>query len=228
MKITYQPFGDRALLLQWEQSIDPIVNAQVTHLNRAIESAEMVGVQYCLPAYCSLTIGYEPKQISYHNLCESIASIIAGLGALIASSSENRKITIPVCYENQYAPDLAWLADHTKVSPEQLIELHTSTSFRVYMLGFMPGFPYLGILPKALEAPRKETPRLRVPAGAVALAGLQTGIYPIESPGGWQIIGRTPWKIFDPEREEPFLLQVGDEVCFEAIDEKAFEKIKKQ
>lgn len=228
MKITYQPFGDQALLLQWEQRIDPIINAQVSHLSRAIETAGIPGIQYCLPAYCSLTVGYQPEQISYEKLCASIASIIPDLEKLSILSSENRKIIVPVCYDDIYAPDLEWLATHTSITREQIIQLHTSTSFRVYMLGFMPGFPYLGTLPKSLEAPRKETPRLSVPAGSVALAGLQTGIYPIESPGGWQIIGRTPWKIFDPEREEPFLLQVGDEVRFEAIDQVDFDKMIKQ
>lgn len=224
MKITFHPFGDQALLLQWEQRIDPAINAEVIRLNQAIGSEQIQGVQYAIPAYCSLTIAYRPELIDYQSLCERIQALVNRKDLLQKVVSKNRQVVIPVCYEGEYAPDLKWLSQQIGLSTRQIIQLHTGTLFRVFMLGFMPGFPYLGTLPQALEAPRKTTPRLRVPAGSVAVAGLQTGIYPTASPGGWQIIGRTPRKIFDPEREEPFLLSAGDEVRFEAISPGEFKK----
>jgi inhibitor of KinA len=225
MSINFKPYGDRALLIEWEQAIDPAINTDVIRLNRAIAEAKIAGIRFCIPAYCSLTVGFQPEQISYDQLCERIKRLQSQKATTPTQATQNRTVEIPVCYEEEYAPDLDWMAQHTGLEKGQIIQLHTGATFRVYMLGFMPGFPYLGTLPKVLEAPRRHTPRIRVPAGSVALAGLQTGIYPIESPGGWQLIGRTPWKIFDPEREKPFLLQAGDEVRFRAISKDSFEEM---
>lgn len=226
MQTTFLPYGDRALLIQWEQSIDPFINAEVVQLSELITNARVNGIEYCTPAYCSLTVGFRPEQISFATVCEKIKILQQQL-----INNPEKKIarpikTIPVCYEVQYAPDLEWLSQHSGLEQEQIIQLHTDTSFRVYMLGFMPGFPYMGTLPDILKSPRKETPRLKVPAGSVALAGLQTGIYPITSPGGWQIIGQTPLQIFKPERDTPFFLQAGDEVRFRSIGIEEFKAIK--
>ena len=228
MKITFHPLGDHALLIQWEQKIDILINTQVVQLSRAIEGADFPAVQYCLPAYCSLTIGYLPEKMDYTTLCRKIKDLAENQENKKAPEEKKRRITIPVCYQGDFAPDLEWMSSQIGLSPEQIVQLHTATTFRVYMLGFLPGFAYLGTLPKVLRASRKETPRLRVPAGSVALAGLQTGIYPFESPGGWQIIGRTPLKVFDPEREQPFLIRAGDEVRFEAIDQASFQELSKK
>lgn len=227
MEVNFQPFGDRALLMQWAQIIDPGINTEVVSLSQAIQDAAIGGVQYCIPAYCSLTVGYDPRLVKYEQLCTRIQALQSQLETARSPGVSARQLTIPVCYEGDLAPDLDLLSQHFGLEKEQIIHLHTHTVFRVYMLGFMPGFPYMGSLPKALETPRKTSPRLRVPAGSVGLAGLQTGIYPIESPGGWQIIGRTPIKIFDPEREQPFYLQAGDEVRFEAIGLEAYYATKK-
>jgi KipI family sensor histidine kinase inhibitor len=221
MKLHFKPYGDRALLIEWEQRIDPAINSAVIRLSRLIEAAKIEGVQFCIPAYCSLTVGFQPQLTDYAQLCRQIQSLSGPDAAAPTMQYAPRKVTIPVCYESRYAPDLPWVSQQLGLDPEYIIHLHTHTVFRVYMLGFMPGFPYLGTLPKVLDTPRKTAPRLNVPAGSVGLAGLQTGIYPIASPGGWQIIGRTPLKIFDPEREEPFLLNAGDEVRFEAVGESA-------
>lgn len=222
MQITFHPFGSRALLIKWEQRIDPEINRQVIQLANSIEGAAIAGVQYCIPAYCSLTVGYHPEQITFPALREHIFSLATEANALSTALAPPRQITIPVCYEDEFAPDIDWLSKHSGLAKEYIISLHTSTVFRVYMIGFLPGFPYMGTLPEVLNAPRKATPRKRVPPGSVAVAGLQTGIYPFESPGGWQLIGRTPLKLFDPERETPFYLQAGDEVRFQAIDRHAF------
>ncbi|PHN05311.1 5-oxoprolinase subunit PxpB [Flavilitoribacter nigricans] len=226
MKIHFHTYGDRALLIRWEQRIDPAINTDVVRLDRAIAAAKIEGIQFSIPAYCSLTVGFHPDRITYEQLCDQIQSIRSKSSDPVAATPTNRQVEIPVCYEGAFAPDLEWMCQRTGLDPSHIIQLHTGTLFRVYMLGFMPGFPYLGSLPSVLEAPRKETPRLRVPAGSVALAGLQTGIYPIESPGGWQIIGRTPLQVFDPSREEPFLLRAGDEVQFKAIGSDEYEELK--
>lgn len=226
MTFTIHPFGDRALLLQWEQRIDPGINTAVVQLSEAIQRLDWPGVAYCQPAYCSLTIGFQPERISYQALTEAIRNLVTGLEQGTTADVAARQVVVPVCYEGEMSPDLTWMSQYTGLTEEQIVQLHTGTPFRVFMLGFLPGFPYLGILPKVLEMPRKETPRVRVPAGSVALAGLQTGIYPLESPGGWQIIGRTPWQVFDPNRASPFLLQPGDEVRFRAISEKDFQQMK--
>ncbi|MCB0628283.1 MAG: 5-oxoprolinase subunit PxpB [Saprospiraceae bacterium] len=223
MNITFHRFGSQALLIQWEQRIDRDINAAVVRLAKEIEQAKIPGITYCLPAYCSLTVGYRSPMITYDLLCREIEALISAQRTLTSTMPSPRQITIPVCYEGPCAPDLEWLSEHTGLDCEQIISLHTSTPFHVYLIGFLPGFPYLATLPSVLHAPRKETPRLRVPAGSVALAGLQTGIYPLESPGGWQIIGRTPVRLFDPKRESPFYLQTGDEVRFEAIGWDAFQ-----
>lgn len=227
MKTTFHPYGERALLINWEQSIAPEINQAVVQLNQVIVDARIDGLAFCIPAYCSLTIGFHPEKITYYALCERISRLLEQVPENALEPQLEKKWIIPVCYEEPYAPDLEWLSQHCGLEKEQIIHIHTNTIFRVYMLGFMPGFPYMGTLPQVLEAPRKNAPRVRIPAGAVAVAGLQTGIYPIESPGGWQIIGRTPWEIFDPERATPFLLQAGDQVQFEAIDEKAFQNMEK-
>lgn len=222
MKITFHPFGDRALLIKWEQRIDPEINAEVIGLTQRIEKARIPGIRYYIPAYCSLTVGYQPEKISFPILCKQIQLLVKENDTAPAALDPPRQITIPVCYEDEFAPDLNWLSAHTGLDKEHIIHLHTSTAFHVYMIGFLPGFPYMGTLPEVMNAPRKSTPRKRVPIGSVAVAGLQTGIYPFESPGGWQLIGRTPIQLFDPQRETPFFLQAGDEVRFQAIDRQAF------
>lgn len=219
-------YGDRAILINFDQRIDPDINQVVIQLSQAIEAAGWVGVQYLIPAYCSLTLAYDPSLTTYQTLKTAIEALHNSSSAL--SDSGHRKIVIPVCYEDHFAWDLAEIAKTTQLVPEEVIRLHTSTTFRVYMLGFLPGFVYMGRLPEALQCKRKTTPRLKVPAQAVALAGFQTGIYPSEAPGGWQIIGQTPVKVFDPRLEDPFLFRAGDSVSFRSISRKEFEQIEQE
>jgi inhibitor of KinA len=206
--MTIQPFGDRALLINWEQRIDPELNATVQAWQQAIEQAAFKGVAYSIPAYCSLTVVFNPLQIAFRTLAEQIQAIeIPGQSI----RHTGRTLEIPVDYNGA---DLPEVAQRTGLSEAEVIELHTNRPYRVYLIGFLPGFPYLGPLPEALHCPRKQTPRQSVPAGAVGLAGAQTGIYPFEAPGGWQIIGQTPLKVFDAEAQDPFLLRPGDTVIF--------------
>ena len=218
--MTIRPYGDQALLVEFAPQIDPATNAAVVALARAVEAAAVPGLSGCVPAYCSLTVGYDPAVLTYA-AAEALVRQLHDV-APAATSQPGRRLRVPVCYEAGFAPDLADVAAHAGLSTAEVVRLHTETEFRVYMLGFLPGFAYLGRLPEALRCPRKATPRLRVPAQAVGLAGLQTGIYPVEAPGGWQLIGRTPLPVFEPNRPEPFLFRAGDQVQFYAISAAEF------
>ncbi len=224
-------YGDQAILINFEQKIDPAINAAVIALKNAIEAATISGITFMIPAYCSLTIGYNPAVIEYEILVKVIKQIAAN--ALDTNDSNPnqqkvRQLKIPVCYELPYALDLKELSETKNLPTEEIISIHTSQTYKVYMLGFMPGFVFMGKIVSKLECNRKVTPRLRVPASSVGIAGFQTGIYPTASPGGWQILGRTPLKIFNPQKENPFLFQAGDEVTFYSITTDEFIKIEKE
>lgn len=220
-------FGEQSILVNFEQKIDLAVHAKVMALKRALEHAPIEGIQYFIPAYCSLNIGYDPAILDIDSLKTYIQSIDLNQD-ILSKKTPSRLIKIPVCYEAPFSLDMEEISTLTGLTSEKIIHLHTSTNFHVYMLGFLPGFAYMGTLPKALECPRKSVPRRSVPVGAVGLAGQQTGIYPSKSPGGWQIIGQTPITIFDAQNDQPFLFQVGDEVRFFAITQDEFNHIKSQ
>lgn len=221
---SFQPLGDSALLVNFEQRIDPAINRKVVQLYESIISAQIPGVTYCSPAYCSITIGYNFAQTSYESLCQKIEA----LELAAVPINKTKPTEIPVCYESVYAPDMAELQLQTGLTMNEIITMHTTPTYQVYMIGFLPGFAYMGTLPEQLKCKRKETPRLRVPARSVGLAGLQTGIYPSEAPGGWQIIGRTPWEIFDPRALLPCRFQPGDQVTFYSINGSEFLQMENQ
>ena len=209
--MTIQPFGDRALLINWGQRIAPELNATVHAWQQAIEHSAIKGVAYSIPAYCSLTVVFNPLQIAADTLAEKIQALkVPGPSTGYAG----RTLEIPVDYNGT---DLPEVARRTGLSVPEIIDLHSKRPYRVYLIGFLPGFPYLGPLPEALYCPRKHTPQKSVPSGAVGLAGAQTGIYPFEAPGGWQIIGQTSLKVFDTGAEDPFLLRPGDTVIFKPV-----------
>ena len=220
--IDIHPYGDSALLVNFEQRIAPEINARVLDLDEAIDSAGLPGIAFRIPAYCSLTVGYDPMVVPFETLREQIAALARSV-ATAGEQRPSRKLKIPACYEEPYALDIEDVSRQTGLSRQEIIDLHTGTKFRVYMLGFLPGFAYMGRLQEVLACSRKATPRVRVPAQSVGLAGFQTGIYPSEAPGGWQIIGRTPLRVFDGAKEDPFFFRPGDEVAFEAISAKEFE-----
>jgi inhibitor of KinA len=206
-------------------SIDPALHRQVIRAYTFFRSHPFPGFREAVPAYASLSVYYDPMAMPRY-LRKDTGLILELLNDLLqrALSDENpgmaveeRVVRIPVCYHPLVAEDLEWTAFHTGLSAEEIIDLHTGTEYTVYMLGFVPGFPYLGSLPPALEVPRKNRPAEAVPAGSVALAGRQTGIYPFTTPGGWQVIGRTPEILFDPTRDNACLFKPGDKVRFEPI-----------
>ena len=213
---------DQAITIEFAQEISEATNRRVIALQYAIESNPFKGFIECVPAYGSLTV-YFNENIS----ATAVRMLLSDLGAQVSdtidpSSTPGRKICIPVCYDLSLGIDLPWVSSHLNLSLEEIISLHTSVDYRVYMIGFIPGFPYLGTLPEKLEVPRKQTPSLKIPMGSVAIAGKQTGIYPAEVPGGWQVIGRTPLKIFDKANDPCCLLKAGDLVSFQPITLEAF------
>lgn len=220
MKI--QPFGDSSLLISFENEINEMTNQKVIALFHLLESKK--GITFQIPAYNSLTVGIDQDIWSLHEATIFVRNQTDE--SLDSISNTNNEYIIPVCYQGDFAPDLNEISDHIRISAADLVTLHTAKSYRVFMLGFVAGFAYMGTLDSRLESPRKDTPRLRVPAGSVGLAGLQTGIYPTEAPGGWQIIGRTPLEMFSPERDNPTLLKPGDSVRFRAISKDEYQIIR--
>jgi inhibitor of KinA len=216
----FEALAEDAWLLRFGDAIDVDVNARV-HAAAAALQAQLVGVE-CVPAYASVLVRFDPMRwledgrFSGRRLRDAID---AALQHASSSETTSREITIPVWYGGE---DLHEVAAHVQLSPEEVIARHTRVAYRVAMLGFAPGFPYLLGLDPALAMPRRSTPRTCVPAGSVAIGGQQTGIYPQALPGGWQLIGRTPLRMFDPAADAPSLLSPGDRVRFEAIDERAY------
>ena len=218
----FRLMGDRGLLLEFGDEISSEVNEKVRRMTLAIQAESIEGIVEIVPTYRSLLILHNPLILSFVDLKKRLERIEKGLQQ--TPFPEPKLTQIPALYGGSYGPDLEEVAKYHQISPEEVIQLHCSKPYFIYMIGFMPGFPYMGELPEALITSRLKTPRLSVPAGSVAIAQRQTGIYPMESPGGWQIIGRTPVKLFNPEREPPALLQMGNLVQFFPISEKEFKE----
>lgn len=222
--IDIQIYGDQALLINFEQKIDADINEQVIVLHDLILLHDLPGFLYSIPAYCSLTVVFDPLKTDFYVLRPLVENLVQKSGASFTEKN-SRKLMIPVCYEENFALDFEEVGQQTGLTREVIIQQHTSHEFRVFMLGFMPGFTYMGKLPQTLYCTRKRNPRLQVPKGSVGLAGFQTGIYPEELPGGWQIIGRTPLSLFNPHAKNPSLFQAGDLIRFRAIDANEYEDI---
>lgn len=212
----YMPVGDRALLVEFGNTISLDVNQKVHILNRAIYQLELQSVEECVPTYRSLLVYYNPLKTSYEQLVFRLRDLEGRLGEF-SVSTRKRVIEVPVIYGGKYGPDLDYVAKYHGLDKEDVIRIHSKRKYTVYMIGFIVGFPYLGEVADEIATSRLKTPRLRVPAGSVGIAEKQTGIYPCESPGGWQIIGRTPLKLFDARRDPPALIQPGDTVVFKQI-----------
>jgi inhibitor of KinA len=221
-KTLFYSMGDRGLLLEFGDEISHEVNGKVRRMFLAIQEEKIEGIVETVPTYRSLLIIYNPLILPIDDLKKGLGRIEERLQQ--TPFPEPKLTRIPVVYGGFYGPDLEEVAKYHQISPEKVVQLHCSKPYFIYMIGFMPGFPYMGELPDALITPRLKTPRLSVPAGSVAIAQKQTGIYSMESPGGWQIIGRTPVKLFDPEKEPPVLLRMGDLVQFFQINEKEFKE----
>jgi len=220
----YMPFGDRALIVEFGNVISPEVNRRVHALHDAVSNAKLPGVGECVPTYRSLLITYDPIKLEYENLILEIRDLEKTLETHTSKRRE-RKATIPVVYGGDFGPDLPRVSQYHNLKESDVIRIHSEHEYMVYMIGFIAGFPYLGELTDEIATPRLETPRMRVPEGSVGIAEKQTGIYPREAPGGWQIIGRTPIRFFDPSWHPPALLQPGDLVKFKPISVAEFQQI---
>jgi inhibitor of KinA len=222
MKARIVPAGDSAIVVEFDERIDPVVNASAIALAEAIEAAHLAGVRDVVPTYRSVAIYFDPLRTASDALMSLVEREAArGPAALTGAPTPVR---IPVSYGGECGPDLAAVAAFAHASEADVIRMHTAATYRVFMLGFVPGFAYLGVVDPRIAMPRHPTPRVRVPPGSVGIAGVQTGVYPAETPGGWQLIGRTPSKPFDTDRAEPFLMKPGDAVQFYAIDAVEFER----
>ena len=215
--------GDSSILIVFGDSINPETNQRIASTVRLIREQKIEGIVDMIPAFVSLLVNYNPLVISYENLRTRLEKILQMKTQ--AAETVRRVYEIPVCYGGEYGPDLQNIADHAGLSPREVIDIHTSCDYLIYMLGFLPGFCYLGGLDERIHTPRLQTPRLRIPAGSVGIGGSQTGIYPMESPGGWQLMGNTPVKTYDPNRSVPILVQAGEYIRFVEIDEAEYRRI---
>ncbi|MGM7636040.1 5-oxoprolinase subunit PxpB [Bacillus sp. Hm123] len=222
MKERIIPLGDRAVTVRLGDEISMDVHRKVRAFTRHLEIEKWPGVEEWVPSFAAITIYYDPLQISLQKLKERILEDIEKIAH--EEEKEPRLLRIPVLYGGESGPDLKGVAAFHQLDVEEVIKLHTEPEYIVYMIGFAPGFPYIGGLSERLYTPRKETPDLHIPAGSVAIGGQQTGVYPIQSPGGWHVIGRTPWDLFNPKQQPPSLLHAGDKIKFVAIDECQFEE----
>jgi inhibitor of KinA len=207
--------GDTLLLVEFEAVIDAAVSRRVIALARAIAGARLRGILDVVPAYASVGIHYDPLRFDPAALDAVLASAVIEVSA--GDETPGRVIEIPVRYGAADGPDLAEVARFAGCTTDEVIARHTAGLYRVYMLGFLPGFAYLGVVDSSIAMPRRDSPRTQVPAGSVGIAGSQTGVYPCESPGGWRLVGRTATRMFDPDRSTPALLAPGDQVRFVAI-----------
>jgi len=201
------------LLVEFEPAIDPVVNERAILLASRLRDRNARGVRDIAPGYCTVGVHYDPLQTDLAALEQAIEREFAALASLEAVAARPA-IEIPVNYGGDYGPDLDAVATHAGCSTAEVIKRHSERTYRVYMLGFVPGFAYMGRVDPSLAAPRHRVPRERVRAGSVGIAGLQTGVYPVESPGGWQLIGHTTTVMFDAARDQPSLLAAGDLVRF--------------
>jgi inhibitor of KinA len=215
--------GDAALVVELPQRIDPEINARLVHM--AGELRERVGavIRDAVVGYCTLTVYFDALHVDAAWLTEEIRSVAQQSPP--ENVTDGATIEVPVCYGGELGPDLSAVAAICGCSEEEVVRLHSTVEYRVYVVGFVPGFAYMGVVDDRLALPRRAVPRTRVPAGSVAIAAGQTGIYPIETPGGWHLLGRTPVRTFDPAREQPVLFRPGDRVRFRIIDRGTFDQL---
>ena len=224
------PVGEAALMVEFGKGINPETNKKVKALADYLDRQPLPGMLEYVSAYSSVTVFYNPAQVkqfqkeqlhlqpkllAYQVLAELLKEVLSKLDNGVVTKP--RTVEIPVCYGGEFGPDLAYVAEYNNITIEEVIEIHCQGQYLVYMIGFAPGFPYLGGMSEKIATPRRPSPRLEIPAGSVGIAGMQTGVYPIATPGGWQLIGRTPLSLFRPQDECPSLLQAGDIIRFRPI-----------
>lgn len=218
------PLGDRAYLINFKPEISPAIHKKVTAMERRLNEQGVAGIVETVPGYCSLAVYYDPVSLPYDGMLSLLEKILEDGESMMAAEDNDyvRVVQIPTLYGNAYGPDLGDVARHCGLMPEEVIVRHSQRAYLVYFIGFTPGFPYLGGMDQRLITPRLAEPRLNIPAGSVGIAGEQTGVYPVDSPGGWRIIGRTPVPLYQPEKNPPTLLEAGNYVQFVPVEEEMY------
>ncbi|MED3995853.1 5-oxoprolinase subunit PxpB [Peribacillus frigoritolerans] len=234
---TLSPLGDSAIVITFGNGMEYSVHKKIKLVKDLLEDEPFAGFIECVPAYTNLTVFYDPLVI-YKNQNKSNGNETTSPFEVVRSILEmklqdlkedkkliHRTVTIPVCYGNEYGPDLEYVARYNDLTTDEVIHIHSTGEYLAYMIGFAPGFPFLGGLSENIATPRRSSPRMAIPAGAVGIAGMQTGVYPISTPGGWQLIGQTPTKLFLPNVNPPSLLQAGDIVKFHPITDQEYKEM---
>ena len=223
-KIKFLTAGDSAIVMEFGDTIEKEINARIAAVVESLKKKNIDGILDILSTYRSILINYDPVKISYGEMVDTLKGLSKANSG--EQSDEVRLIEIPTLYGGEYGPDIDFVAENAKLSKEEVIKIHSGTDYLVYMMGFMPGFTYLGGLDERIATPRLKSPRLKIEPGSVGIAANQTGMYPLESPGGWQLIGRTPLKLFDDTKEPPVFIQAGDYIRYVSIDQKEYDRIK--
>ena len=225
MKPTISPVGDRAISIDFGQVIDPKINRHIRQTIERIKELQLEGIIELVPTYCALLVEYDAMLYSYSDICNIIEPTLEE-GMTDTTNELVTVVEVPTVYGGEFGPDLSFVATHNHLSEDEVVSIHSGTDYLVYMLGFIPGFTYLGGMDPRIATPRLSSPRTLIPAGSVGIAGEQTGTYPSDSPGGWQIIGRTPVTMYDMSKAQVALLNAGDYVRYVPIDESEFHRIK--
>ncbi|PJN89085.1 kinase inhibitor [Bacillus sp. mrc49] len=230
------PLSDSAIVITFGNGMEYSIHKKIKLFMDLLEEEPFAGFVECVPAFTNLTIFYDPLVIynihKQSNEATSPYDVVRSildrklLDLIEDTKVSHRTVSIPVCYGGEYGPDLEYVARYHDLTTDEVIHIHSNGEYLAYMIGFAPGFPFLGGLPKDIATPRRSSPRMTIPAGAVGIAGMQTGVYPISTPGGWQLIGQTPMELFLPNVTPPSLLQAGDMVKFQPISEQEYKEIK--
>ena len=219
----FLPTGDTSVCVEFGNEISEKINSEIRAFNILLNEEKIKGITELVPTYRSIMVHYDPGVIPYRTLIGRLKALTGKMDKVEIPPSD--VLEIPVLYGGEMGPDLAFVAQNAGISEEEVVKIHTSTEYLIYMLGFTPGFTYLGGMSDKIATPRLKQPRVKIPAGSVGIAGKQTGVYPVDSPGGWQLIGRTPVKMYDPDREVPILPQAGQYIKFKAVSQAEYDKI---
>lgn len=225
-EIKYLPCGENAIVIEFGNEISKEINAKIRKMMLEIEKEQWKGILEIIPTYRSVLLQYDPFLWTYKEILGKLNTFV--LDSHGEEEEEVNLIEIPTLYAGEFGPDIDFVSEHTKLSVKEIIERHTAVDYLVYMLGFIPGFTYLGGMDESLATPRLKTPRLQILPGSVGIAGSQTGIYPSLSPGGWQIIGRTPLSLYDSTKNPPVFIQAGDYIRYVSIDQDEYARIEKE